>query len=371
MITTPRSVPVVALAAVALTALGVLADGPTTAPSSGLRNSTEIQRDIMQVKQKLAAVLNNPQSFSDAARRPAAAATALPLLKRMDDLFDEIAVARPAAAQQVKAVHVETAEYKAALGDPEAIGQLAAVAADPDAAKALRGRVSQMKVQWLQAGSDAGVEGKIADAAEVLAKAHADSIPLTNALAGWSQSAATPELTDRLLTTAAGMTNPAVSQVQQLKAMADANKKLKRMENKPFALTGTTVDGKPFSTADYKGKVVLVDFWATWCGPCKAELPNVQAAYAKYHGQGLEIVGVSNDYSADKLNAFIQQQNMPWPELYNDDAGGNHEWNPITTGYGIMGIPHMFVIDRNGVLVSADARASYETLIPSLVHQHG
>ncbi len=63
----------------------------------------------------------------------------------------------------------------------------------------------------------------------------------------------------------------------------------------PVKVSGKTIDGKPFDISQYKGKVVIVDFWATWCGPCLAELPNLKKIYEKYHDRGLEIVGVNLD----------------------------------------------------------------------------
>ena len=78
------------------------------------------------------------------------------------------------------------------------------------------------------------------------------------------------------------------------------------------------LNGNPISVGALKGKVVLVDFWATWCGPCRGELPNVIATYKKYHADGFEIIGVSLDSERDKLDKFLKEQDgMTWPQLFD------------------------------------------------------
>ena len=77
------------------------------------------------------------------------------------------------------------------------------------------------------------------------------------------------------------------------------------------------LDGKPLSVANYKGKVVLVDFWATWCGPCVAELPNVLQTYEKYHPKGFEIVGISLDSDKARLTSFLAQRKMTWRQYFD------------------------------------------------------
>ena len=114
----------------------------------------------------------------------------------------------------------------------------------------------------------------------------------------------------------------------------------------------TGLDGQPLSTAALKGKVVLVDFWATWCGPCVAELPNVLAAYKKYHDKGFEIVGVSLDKDKDKLTGFIKEKGMTWGQ-YFDGKGWE---NKVSTSFGINSIPATFLLGRDGKIAAKDLR---------------
>jgi peroxiredoxin len=107
--------------------------------------------------------------------------------------------------------------------------------------------------------------------------------------------------------------------------------------------------GKPLSIASLKGKVVLIDFWATWCGPCVAELPNVLEAYEKHHADGFEIIGISLDRDRQKLETFVKQKKMTWPQ-YFDEKGA------LAQQYGVESIPTTYLLDGEGKIIASNLR---------------
>lgn len=110
-----------------------------------------------------------------------------------------------------------------------------------------------------------------------------------------------------------------------------------------FALPG--LDGGRIALADYAGKPVMVNFWASWCHPCRKEFPLFEAAQAKYAKQGLEIVGVTYDDIASDSRAFVADQGAQWD--FARDPGGR-----LADAYGVHGIPQTFFVDADGTIVS-------------------
>ena len=116
--------------------------------------------------------------------------------------------------------------------------------------------------------------------------------------------------------------------------------------------SGPTPEGKTISLKESLGKVTIIDFWASWCGPCRAENPNVVALYKEFHPKGLNIIGVSLDKDAAKWKDAIAKDGLTWPHVSNlkfwDD--------PIAKQYNVQSIPATFILDAKGNIVAKDLR---------------
>ena len=126
----------------------------------------------------------------------------------------------------------------------------------------------------------------------------------------------------------------------------------KPMVGDAMDISFTATDGTEVNVSEMKGKVVLVDFWATWCGPCVAEMPNVIAAYNKYHEKGFEVIGISLDQSKDKLDTYVKDNKMPWPQ-YFDGKGWK---NDLAGKFGVRSIPATYLIGTDGKIVASNLR---------------
>ncbi len=113
------------------------------------------------------------------------------------------------------------------------------------------------------------------------------------------------------------------------------------------------VSGEVFRLTDLKGKYVLVDFWATWCAPCLADLPQLQAAYAKYHAKGFEIVSISLDETTAPLTEFLKTHKMPWTQIHNTTSGGD-----VVESFGVNTIPATFLIGPDGTILRLEVRGA-------------
>jgi peroxiredoxin len=131
-------------------------------------------------------------------------------------------------------------------------------------------------------------------------------------------------------------------------------------DNTPVEWKATAIDGSEIDLAKLRGKVVLLDFWATRCPPCLAELPNVLATYNKFHGKGFEIIGISSDENKEVLLRFIKARGVSWPQYLDTYTRISHRWN-------INGLPTMWLIDKKGVVVTKDARADLQGKVAQLL----
>jgi thiol-disulfide isomerase/thioredoxin len=160
------------------------------------------------------------------------------------------------------------------------------------------------------------------------------------------------------------------SAIESLRKLAGDQLKLIALMSQPLDIAFTAVDGRKVDLKDLRGKVVLIDFWATWCGPCIAELPNVKKVYSAYRDRGFEVVGIAlengklaptdtPEQAAAKLEAarkiltdFTAKEEMPWPQYFD----GKYWKNDFAVQFDIRGIPAMFLLDQTGKVVTTNAR---------------
>lgn len=152
-------------------------------------------------------------------------------------------------------------------------------------------------------------------------------------------------------------TRPAHEAAQMLVGMESQREQMKIQAALRIGATFPDFDvkdltGAPLSVALFKGKVVLIDFWATWCGPCITELPAVLAAYSRYKDKGFEIIGISLDRDEATLKRFITDRKMTWPQYFD-----GQEWqSPLAAKYGVNAIPATYLLDGEGRIVAKNLR---------------
>jgi thiol-disulfide isomerase/thioredoxin len=228
----------------------------------------------------------------------------------------------------------------ALYGHDDAKHILDADAQSSDVATEVEGHFGQWMLQWYQA-SEADAQQQLVGHFDELAKAHPKSEILLPLLLGLAQRGAlSPELPNQL------------RDIIENDLTSDAALKYKARLNKigrPLTVEATILDGKQLSTADWKGKVVILDFWATWCGPCQESLPKLAKLYQENRATGLRVLGINNDFDRKNLRDFLtSNKDISWPQVF--DPLGPQKWNVWSAKLNVDTIPTTMVIDRNGVL---------------------
>ena len=230
-----------------------------------------------------------------------------------------------------------------------------AILAAPDATPSAKSEAAYLRVQFL--GQDAD-----SDKPETLK-------PLEKAASGflsdYPDSKRAPEIASMEMQLikmgAAGDATAALKKLaesknekvaEMAKREMEKTEKMASLKTKPLDLKFAATDGKDFDIAKLRGKVVLVDFWASWCGPCMAEAPNVVATYKKLHDKGFEIVGISLDQEKDAMEGALKKQGMTWTQYFD----GQGWQNKISTSFGIESIPAAWLLDKKGMLRETDLR---------------
>lgn len=149
-----------------------------------------------------------------------------------------------------------------------------------------------------------------------------------------------------------------------------AAQRLRRAIGKPFQLEfKDAISGRSVRTADLKGKVVVVDFWGTACGPCNALMPEMKRLHAQYKDQGVAFIGVELNYTEDaeqglaQLKKFVARHQIGWPQFYQPEGFES----ALVSSWGINSIPRIFVVDADGNLVSTTAHGKLKTMVPELL----
>ena len=341
------------------------AESPANAAAT-LRSPEAIMADMQAAKDELKAAMPSPaEVVLDPKKRAEVGPKAIPAMKKFLAFFDELVPQDDMAKASSAQVRAQVLSLQMALGDADAEKQLTQIAggAGNDAVEA---RAALILTRWWLSSTDAAAQKKLLEDARTLMKANArnDSVAMTLVQMS-EEGAASADLRE-------AMEKIVIDEAQGPRGLMlargiEAAAKLKSLEGKELTVAGVTYDGKQFTSTDWKGKVVLVDVWATWCPPCRAQAPSLIKAYNDFHDKGLEIVGISCDKDPASLKEFLAaHKEMSWPQLFDEKTPG---WHPLATQFGMERLPTIFLIDRKGIVRTTSAQENFEEIIPKLLDE--
>jgi thiol-disulfide isomerase/thioredoxin len=237
----------------------------------------------------------------------------------------------------------------------------------PAAAEVIvRMRLGRELQRWSQLGKadrEKAINRFVADVqSEGLTPGHADLIlRLTDNLESSGQGPLAASALGKLLPAFKNSSEP---NIQRRAPVMEGMIRRLDLVGKPFELEGTLLDGSEFDWASYRGKVVLVDFFANWCGVCREEVPTVLQAYQAYKDKGFTVVGVSLDKAPQLAEAYQQETGFQFPTLFSSDPRAMEWKSPMATKYGVTSLPRAILVDQEGKVVATVARG--ERLIQHL-----
>jgi thiol-disulfide isomerase/thioredoxin len=239
--------------------------------------------------------------------------------------------------------------------------------ADPQVAQVItRMRLARQLQRWSQLSRgdrEKAIDRFVADVKkDGLTPSHAD---LVMRLADNLEMGEQPDLAKRAVTELIPLfQNSTEPMIQRRTPVMEGIVRRLDVIGKPLELEGKLLDGTEFDWESYRGKVVLVDFFANWCGVCREEVPTILQAYRAYHDKGFEVVGVSLDRQAQLAEQYRKQTGFNFPTLFSDDPRAMEWKSPLAEKYGVTSLPRAILIDQNGNVVDTVARG--ERLIQNL-----
>lgn len=312
-------------------------------PTAALKH--RLMPDFRQLHQLMA----SPAALLVPARRAALAPKIIPVMRNIVRKLDDFSHQHRDQAPLVSSLKYNILGMLILFGDKGALARVEAASKNPGVRVRALARLTLDQAAWLKDSRSAKKQRKILASVSAMAGKDPKNDAITKTLLRMSRLGAANKALGRApLTIIKTQLKGPVAKAVVAQLQNGGQGPVDAYKGRAVTVSGVTLQGKKFSTGAWRGKVVFVDFWATWCMPCRASLPTLEKLYAKYHSKGLEVVGVSNDNSANALRRFLKAHpQMAWPQLLNVNRPG---WSAISRKFGVTGIPTQMIIDRQGIV---------------------